>query len=491
MIIFDTNAVNLIPPDGVRADIIRKLRKSGHHRVAVPWVVLEELTAHQAKHYPEKYRAAVNTLARLRELLPWELDSTLEPLDLERLLDHWRDVYGEIFEVIETSGDVARKALTREAMALPPAKRANDHSEGARDVAIWFSILECLKANPEEHIYFVTNNTSDFGDGTAYPYPMDEDIRGLEDRLTRLVDFKEVVSTFTKEVSGEAAEAAAEALLRSDAVCERVAQTAVEALESMVGFPGLGPSDAEVIWRSWLAAPEVEVVSVKNITGHEIEGDVWYTADAQWLLYGSAVSSDGEDAVSVACVWEMKILFSTIEEDDSLTVLSGADPSLPDTGDGQCMDIVRRFREKAARLARRAAGAALNARDASAWAKGLGSSSATAQILASLPASNPSLLSMQETVAKHIAASQPKLDIASLMPQTAALDQALKSLRTSNPSLLSMQKAAAKHLGGAGVLSTFASAAARATQEAAPGEDADDDKAAGSASETDEDESSA
>jgi rRNA-processing protein FCF1 len=55
LIIFDTNAVNLLPHDGPRADIIRKLRQSGHHRVAVPWMVLEEMAAHQAKHYPLKY----------------------------------------------------------------------------------------------------------------------------------------------------------------------------------------------------------------------------------------------------------------------------------------------------------------------------------------------------------------------------------------------------------------------------------------------------
>ncbi|MFJ6784802.1 hypothetical protein [Streptomyces yangpuensis] len=45
MIIFDTNAVNLLPPTGLKADIIRKLRQSGHYRVAVPWMVLEELAA--------------------------------------------------------------------------------------------------------------------------------------------------------------------------------------------------------------------------------------------------------------------------------------------------------------------------------------------------------------------------------------------------------------------------------------------------------------
>ncbi|MFF4444554.1 hypothetical protein [Streptomyces sp. NPDC001502] len=72
----------------------------------MPWMVLEEMAAHQTKLYPVKYEAVTHTLDKLRALLPWELKSTLEPLDLERLMNHWRDVYGEIFEVIETSPEV-------------------------------------------------------------------------------------------------------------------------------------------------------------------------------------------------------------------------------------------------------------------------------------------------------------------------------------------------------------------------------------------------
>ncbi|MFF3735577.1 hypothetical protein ACFYXM_36285 [Streptomyces sp. NPDC002476] len=82
MIIFDTNAVNLLPHDGPRADIIRKLRQSGHHRVAVPRMVLEEMAAHRAKHYPAKYQAIVNTLDKLRDALPWGLNTPVWFRDL-------------------------------------------------------------------------------------------------------------------------------------------------------------------------------------------------------------------------------------------------------------------------------------------------------------------------------------------------------------------------------------------------------------------------
>ncbi|MFG2276842.1 PIN domain-containing protein [Streptomyces chartreusis] len=346
MIIFDTNAVNLLPPEGPRADIIRKLRQSGHHQVAVPWMVLEEMVAHQARFYPEKYRAVVNTLERLQEILPWDLESSLEPLALERFLDHWRNVYREIFEVIETSDTVIRRAYQREALALPPAKRVKDHSEGGRDVAIWFSVLEYLEQNPDERVYFVTNNTSDFSDGSTYPYPMNEDVQGFEDRLVFMQDFDQVVSQFTKAVSGKDAEAAAAELLGSPSVREGVAQAARN-LSALTGFDGLGDGPATEQWCAWSEEPDVELLDVTDVTGHEIGDDVWYTARARWLLYGPAVDEMEGDAGNIACVWELKILFST-RDDETLTLLASGEPSVPDCRDESCMEILDSLRKRAA-----------------------------------------------------------------------------------------------------------------------------------------------
>ncbi|WP_432197683.1 PIN domain-containing protein [Streptomyces sp. bgisy027] len=349
MIIFDTNAVNLLQPEGPTADIIRKLRQSGHHRVAVPWMVLEEMAAHQARYYPDRHQAVLKSLEKLREILPWELKSSLEPVDLERLLDHWREAYGEIFEVIETSDTALRRAYQREAMALPPAKRSKDHSEGGRDAAIWFSILEFLEQNPDQHVYFVTNNTSDFGDGTAYRYPMNEDVRGLEDRLTLLKDFAQVVSEFTQEVSGKDAEDAAAQLLASPSVRNGVAEAA-RGLSTLTGYTGLDDGDAPEQWYAWSGVPEVELLAVTDVTGHAIEGDVWYTATARWLLYGLAVDEMEGLAGYIACVWETKILFSA-GDGMAPTLLTSGEPAPPDTDDEPCMKILKDLKKRVADIA--------------------------------------------------------------------------------------------------------------------------------------------
>ncbi|MGW6360325.1 PIN domain-containing protein [Streptomyces sp. NPDC055092] len=454
MIIFDTNAVNLLPHEGPRPDIIRKLRQSGHHRVAVPWMVLEEMAAHQAKHYPAKYQTVVNTLDKLREVLPWELKSTLEPLDVERLLNHWRGLYSEIFEVIETSGEVARRALAREAMALPPAKRGGDHSEGARDVAIWFSILEFLKENPDEKVCFVTNNTKDFGNGVDYPYPMNEDVEGLQERITRLSDFDAVVSTFTKTVSGKDAEAVADELLRALPVRSRVAQTAVEVLASVSGFVGLGAADTAVRWSGWFASPEVELLAVTDVTGHEIEGDVWYTANARWLLYGLAVDGDEANPGYTACVWETRVLFSARDGDEMPTLLAPKEPEAPDASDPASMEILKRLKARVAGVTRRAvsewlqAGSAaenlvskefldsldvagslrrnvtaalLPQRDIDAFHKRLGEQLAQSVDLTGLNRSVAELLrpkvDFSDVVRRSLADAMPKLDIAAMLPR--------------------------------------------------------------------------
>ncbi|MFD3681293.1 PIN domain-containing protein [Streptomyces sp. NPDC058613] len=346
MIIFDTNAVHKLSPTGPTADIIRKLQKSGHHRVAVPWMVLEEMAAHQTKYYPDKYSAAVKALEELRATVTWELQSSLEALDLNRLMNHWRDAYREIFEVIETNPEAMRKALTREALALPPAKRAKDHSEGARDVAIWFSILDFLKANPNEEVCFVTNNTKDFGDGITYPYPMNEDVEGLENRLTRLKDFNAVISAFTKTVSGTAAEATAKELLQAPNARTRVAETALETHQAAAGFAGLDAEDTAVRWIRWLTAPEVELLTVTKVTGHEIGGDVWYTANARWLLCGLSVNRELSDFEITASVWEAKVLFST-RDGETPTLLTSHDPEAPDTTDPALAELLSRLKQRA------------------------------------------------------------------------------------------------------------------------------------------------
>ncbi|MFI9248165.1 hypothetical protein ACIGXF_37675 [Streptomyces sp. NPDC053086] len=69
---------------------------------------------------------------------------------------------------------------------------------GARDAAIWLTAIEYAREHPDEKVYFVSKNTKDFGDGTAYPYPMNEDVAGFGERFVLLfrVKFERVAESF-------------------------------------------------------------------------------------------------------------------------------------------------------------------------------------------------------------------------------------------------------------------------------------------------------
>jgi hypothetical protein len=295
--------------------------------------------------------------------------------------------------------------------------------------------LEYLEENPDEEVCFVTNNTKDFGDGETYPYPMNEDVRGLAGRLTRLTDFDAVVSKFTKEVSGRDAEAAAEELLRSLSIRDRVSRTAVEVLSSPVGFVGLDTAEASVQWRQWLASPEAELLSIADVLGHEIEGSVWYTANTRWLLYGVAVNGDDEDMRYVSCVWEMKVLFSANGGDEAPTLLAPGEPVLPDTADALCMEIMKKLKARAARITQRALrNQLLHSPGERLIAESIAGAMPTLDIASGMARSVSDLMPklsaadlLGQGVIEQIRASMPTLDIATTLNQ-AAVDHLIAGL---------------------------------------------------------------
>ncbi|WP_411573412.1 hypothetical protein [Streptomyces fradiae] len=120
-----------------------------------------------------------------------------------------------------------------------------------------------------------------------------------------------------------------------------MAQTAMD-LSSLTGFVGLGDGETTEEWYAWLAQPEVEL-----LTGHEIESDVWYTANARWLLYGPAVDEAAAPVGYIACVWSMKVLFSA-RDNEAPTLLTSEEPSPPDTGDESCMRILQVLKKQVA-----------------------------------------------------------------------------------------------------------------------------------------------
>ncbi|MET7540045.1 hypothetical protein [Streptomyces sp. NPDC005507] len=90
------------------------------------------------------------------------------------------------------------------------------------------------------------------------------------------------------------------------------------------------------------------------MTGHEIEGDVWYTANARWVLYGLAFDGDESEPSYTACVWETKVLFSARDGDETPTLLTPKEPEAPDSTDPAIVEILKRLKNRATGVTRRA-----------------------------------------------------------------------------------------------------------------------------------------
>ncbi|MDX3127754.1 MULTISPECIES: PIN domain-containing protein [Streptomyces] len=209
MIILDTNILTKSGIDSATTDLVKMIRTSGVERVAVPWMVLEELTAHRAVPYRRKYEAAEAALRSLTEGTPWPIRVPLPQMDLQRFQDEWRQKWLDVVDIVPTSEAALKQALTREANLLPPCKQVtiNEGGDttkiGGRDAAIWLTAVEYAREHPDETVYFVSKNTKDFGDGGAFPYPMNEDLAGIKDRFEFLTTWHDLVEKFaqrTKDV---------------------------------------------------------------------------------------------------------------------------------------------------------------------------------------------------------------------------------------------------------------------------------------------------
>ncbi|WP_329446593.1 PIN domain-containing protein [Streptomyces canus] len=343
MIILDTNILTKSGIDSATTDLVKIIRTSGIERVAVPWVVLEELTAHRAVPYRRKYEAAEAALRSLTEGTPWPIRVPLPQMNLQRFQDEWREKWLAVVDVIPTSEAALKQALMREANLLPPCKQVtiNEGGErakiGGRDAAIWLTAVEYAREHPDETVYFVSKNTTDFGDGVTFPYPMNEDLADIKDRFVLLTTWYDVVEKFAQRTD-DADEAVVRSILQAP---ESLSAIEAEATRLMLVPPDLeGPGfegtmgifvesegtliDTDTVRvLGWAVPPFVAFDQATDLTAYRIGDHVWCTATVRWVLSGPALLRDTLRIKGVGCFWETRVLVSTTNVDARLTVLRG------------------------------------------------------------------------------------------------------------------------------------------------------------------------
>ncbi|GAA4025438.1 hypothetical protein GCM10022232_83630 [Streptomyces plumbiresistens] len=299
----------------------------------MPWMVMEELSAQYAVKYRKHYEAAAQALQSLASVTPWGLPIRLPDMDLERVREHWRRQWAGVVDVVPTSSEALREAAFREANVLPPC-RDDGKKTGARDAAIWLSAIEYAQAHEDETVYFVSENTRDFGDGTSYTSAMADDVADLGGRFVHLPGVSEVIDRFTEPADTDP-EVIRQVLSSPEAV-QTIRQTAglrggisgmdmdlLEAL-NLPGFRCTTGSSLTAVEQAlalrW-AVPEVsaQVGEITAAESYRVGEQVWCIATVRWLIGGLALLE--ARVAKAACALETRLLFAPHSEDPRVTVL--------------------------------------------------------------------------------------------------------------------------------------------------------------------------
>ncbi|MFD6344431.1 PIN domain-containing protein [Streptomyces roseolus] len=311
MLIFDTNAVKDLDPHGSKADLLRMLGKAGLE-IGAPWVVIEELTAHKLYDY----QRAFDLMRRQHQAL-----STLEPnlagpvpkFQGAEFVRHWRRQYSEIFTNIPTSQQALQAAVLREAACMKPAKVEVNNKSGGRDVAIWFSVLEYMEANPGKEVYFISSNTKDFGDPNEWPFPLDVDLGENSTRLTHVLTFEEILEKFTQPSNApdDVGESLIARLLAPKAGEVLIQEVWGRHLRQTFGSKiKQRPSHTRLGMDPQISGP---------IECRKIEDSTWYWSKVSWQVY--ALQEGSEDPF--LATWDTTILFPESEDGGVSLLRSG------------------------------------------------------------------------------------------------------------------------------------------------------------------------
>ncbi|MFB7421447.1 PIN domain-containing protein [Streptomyces sp. NPDC056210] len=328
MIILDTNTLWGLSPEDGSADLLRAIRAAVGEKVAVPWVVMEELAAQQAIKYQDQHERAAAAVEALREVTPGGLDVRLDPCDSDAVRKHWRARWGTVVDVIPTSHQAFKTAAFREANLLPPCKLHKSQKIGSRDAAIWLSAVEYARQHPRETVYFVSNNTKDFGDGSAYPAPMDKDVADLADRFKHLRTMTEVVAEFAMET--ETDDALVRSLLEEPKVLSRLVNTATASgclpMDGSFECTAEGTDGESLIIPAfgWVTGGHASVAEAELLRSYRIGEQEWCTAVVQWQLTGLAHTDRG--TVWGSCRLPTSVLLAPSATNPRLTILRAGLP---------------------------------------------------------------------------------------------------------------------------------------------------------------------
>ncbi|MFI9781683.1 PIN domain-containing protein [Streptomyces sp. NPDC051956] len=332
MIILDSCVIRSMKLDSSEADVLRAIVETKTERVGAPWMALEELAAQKALDYLEAHKAAAKALETL-EGKSYQTEPKLDGPDAEAVREKWRKEYAGFLEILPTSDSAIREGVYREANILPPAgtKQAGGNKRvkvGTRDVAIWLTAIEYARANPDETVYFVSNDRDFPTSRGGYPPPMDSDVAGLGDRFVHLTNLDELLETVAPQVGVDAADVRGLLGLHTEYVTKR-ARSIWKSSRAVLPFDIRTQGGEVLSARRWVFPDNVqaELFDVSDIKAYRLGTNSWVVATARWQFAGLAVAPGTVEMG--ACIWETRILFPARSGDAHAPRIMKANRAVP------------------------------------------------------------------------------------------------------------------------------------------------------------------
>ncbi|MER5870532.1 PIN domain-containing protein [Streptomyces sp. NPDC002044] len=165
MIILDTNQLKHVAfPHGPVLGMLRKIAALNNRTLALPEMVAIEHVAHYQHEVEEQHSQALRALRALGKAFDKDFAKEVRAHNPADAGAARSAALREVFTILPTPEGAAAEALRREANRLPPAKQDWTASEGgkstargARDVAIWLTVLAAARENDGE-VWFLSED---------------------------------------------------------------------------------------------------------------------------------------------------------------------------------------------------------------------------------------------------------------------------------------------------------------------------------------------
>ncbi|WP_405569592.1 PIN domain-containing protein [Streptomyces phaeochromogenes] len=301
MIILDTNQLETLrPPNGPVLRILSKIAKALGGCIALPEMVLVEHMAHKTNRISaanEAYSKAGRALsseidyARTKKNQSYRFgESGLNEADI---LQQYSDALADVIPVIlPTPAWASREALIREAQRRAPAYTRWDSGpgKGARDVAIWLTVLEAAAQSRDRDINFISEDKG-FGGSAGLNNELKREIREWEGGTLENLRYYATVAGFLADVAADPVTPPPVDLVGTSQVVLDEVRAAIESSEaeraldtaahSIIPHP---PGTSLITTTTSTPTAIRKIDRVEKVSAYAMEGFGWASFQATWNI---------------------------------------------------------------------------------------------------------------------------------------------------------------------------------------------------------------